>query len=234
LGIAEISLRGSTSIAQDLRDQEMAFCVLETSAHGSETRLIRTVTGATDIAHEGYGRVEEWFAQPELSIIFLTVTEKGYCVHPSTCELNLDHPDITHDLLNPQQPKSAIGLIAKAISARYDLAFTGISVLSCDNMPENGDVLKAAVVGFLLKVNPEVANWAKSNVRFPSTMVDRIVPAMTEHSHQQLKALVSAEDKCGVVGESCKQWVIEDNFVAGRPNWQLAGASLVSDVVPYE
>lgn len=233
-GIAEISLRGSTSIAQDLRDQEMAFCVLETSAHGSDTRLIRTVTGATDIAHEGYGRVEEWFAQPELSIISLTVTEKGYCVHPSTGELNLDHPDITHDLLNPQQPKSAIGLIAKAICTRYDLALTGISVLSCDNMPENGDVLKAAVMGLLLKVNPEVVNWAKSNVSFPSTMVDRIVPAMTEHSHQQLKALVGADDKCGVVGESFKQWVIEDNFVAGRPNWQLAGASLVSDVVPYE
>ncbi|WP_104398530.1 mannitol dehydrogenase family protein [Vibrio penaeicida] len=233
-GIAEVSLRGSTSIAKDLTDQEFEFCVLETNAVGSETRLVRTVIGATDIAHEGLGKVLRWFGHDDLRIVSLTITEKGYCVDPLTGRLDLHHPDIAHDLSHFDAPKSAIGLIALALKLRYTQGLAGVSVLSCDNMPENGLVLKAAVMDFLYEMDPLLASWAKEHVSFPSTMVDRIVPAMTHESKEQLQQSVGKQDKCGVIGESFRQWVIEDNFVSGRPDWDKAGANLVEDVIPFE
>ena len=111
---------------------------------------------------------------------------------------------------------------------------TPFSVMSCDNIPENGVLTKNAVLSFAKQRDAELAKWIESNVSFPSTMVDRIVPAMTDDQFDVIESKTGYRDPCGVVTEDFRQWVIEDNFVAGRPDWSIAGAMFVNDVLPYE
>ncbi len=109
-----------------------------------------------------------------------------------------------------------------------------ITVMSCDNMPENGHVMRDVVTSYAKAVDVKLAQWIEDNVTFPSTMVDRIVPAVTEDTLAKIEQLTGVGDPAGVACEPFRQWVIEDNFVAGRPEWEKAGAELVSDVLPYE
>jgi len=107
-------------------------------------------------------------------------------------------------------------------------------VMSCDNMPENGHVTQQVIISLARQQDTELADWIDAHMTFPSTMVDRIVPAMTEETHAALRQQLGCDDPAGIVCEPFFQWVVEDNFVNGRPQWELAGAELVSDVLPYE
>jgi len=106
--------------------------------------------------------------------------------------------------------------------------------MSCDNVQENGHVARAAVMGFVKLLDSELADWIASTVTFPCTMVDRIVPAATQDTLSEINQLLGVDDPCGIACEPFRQWVIEDNFVAGRPDWNLAGAEFVKDVIPFE
>ncbi|WP_312928085.1 mannitol dehydrogenase family protein, partial [Pseudescherichia sp.] len=171
---------------------------------------------------------------PQVAIVSLTITEKGYCHAPATGELMLDHPLIVADLQNPQQPKSAPGVIVEALARRKAAGLPAFTVMSCDNMPENGHVVRNVVCAYARAVNAELGDWIAQNVTFPSTMVDRIVPAVTADTLDKIEQLTGVRDPAGVACEPFRQWVIEDNFVAGRPEWEKAGAELVADVVPFE
>ncbi|EJW2483418.1 mannitol dehydrogenase family protein [Salmonella enterica] len=109
-----------------------------------------------------------------------------------------------------------------------------VGVMSCDNMPENGHVTRQVVTAYAREVDAELAIWIEQNVTFPSTMVDRIVPAVTPETLDKIEQLTGVRDPAGVACEPFRQWVIEDTFVAGRPLWENAGATLVADVVPFE
>ena len=106
--------------------------------------------------------------------------------------------------------------------------------MSCDNMPENGHVMRNVVTAYARAVDAELAAWIEQHVTFPSTMVDRIVPAVTADTLDKIEQLTGVRDPAGVACEPFRQWVIEDNFVAGRPEWEKAGAELVADVIPFE
>lgn len=233
-GICEINLFGSEQLVEDLLAQDCLFSVYENSAHGSCSRLVRTVTEAIHTPLHGIDKAIEKLAEPQVKLISLTITEKGYCVDPNSGELDLNNALVRHDLATPQQPQSAIGLIVEALRLRKQRGLAPVSVMSCDNIPENGHLTKNALIGFAKTVDGELARWIEDNVSFPSTMVDRIVPAMTEDAFAALEQHTGYADPCGVVCEEFRQWVIEDNFVAGRPDWNLAGAMFVTDVLPYE
>ncbi len=117
---------------------------------------------------------------------------------------------------------------------RRERGLNPFTVMSCDNVQENGHVAKAAILEFAQLHDPEFAHWIEENVTFPCTMVDRIVPAATEETLAEIAELLGCEDPCAIACEPFRQWVIEDNFVAGRPEWDVAGAEFVADVVPYE
>lgn len=141
---------------------------------------------------------------------------------------------IKDDWANPSEPKSAIGYIVEALRLRHERGLLPFTVISCDNVQENGHIAKAAVLGFARLRDQKLADWIEKNGSFPCTMVDRIVPAATEETLIEIEKLSGVEDPCAIACEPFRQWIIEDKFVQGRPDWDLVGAEFVDDVVPFE
>jgi fructuronate reductase len=233
-GYCEVNLIGGEQQIADLKQQDNLYSVAEMSADAWHCRVVGVVKNAIHAQVDGLEAVFTAMIQPEVAIVSLTVTEKGYCHTPATGTILLEHPLIAHDLANPQQPKSAPGVIVEALARRKAAGIPAFSVMSCDNMPENGHVTRNVITAYAQAINPELAAWIETHVTFPSTMVDRIVPAVTAETLEQVAQATGVADPAAVACEPFRQWVIEDNFVAGRPEWEKAGAELVSDVLPYE
>ncbi len=233
-GYCEINLIGGEQQIADIRRQDNLYTVAEMSADAWRARVVGVVKSALHAEVDGLDAVFAALCQPQVAIVSLTITEKGYCHSPATGELVIDNPLIAADLSHPQRPSSAVGVIVEALARRQAAGLKGFSVMSCDNMPENGRVARNVVTAYARAVNPALASWIETHVTFPSTMVDRIVPAVTPETLDSIAAITGVRDPAGVACEPFRQWVIEDNFVAGRPAWEKAGAQLVRDVVPFE
>jgi len=234
-GICEVSLFGRDNLIKALRQQDNLFTVLEKGAEGDQAIVIGAVCETLHGRIEGINAVVEKLAEPQVAIVSLTITEKGYCIEPGSGKLDLANPQIQQDLTGEHTPSTAPGILVEALRLRHQRGLPGFSVLSCDNIPENGHVVKNAVLGLAQARSAELAAWIESHVTFPSTMVDRIVPAATENALDEITgALGGVADPCGIACEPFIQWVVEDNFVAGRPAWEEVGAQLVSDVLPFE
>ncbi len=233
-GYCEINLIGGERQIADLKDQDYLFSVAEMSASEWNCRVVGVVREALHADIDGIEQVLAAMTRPEVAIVSLTVTEKGYCHLPASGELVEQHPLIQADLRTPDAPRSAPGVIVAALARRRAAGLPAFSVMSCDNMPENGRVTRGVVLAFAKLYDPVLAEWIAKNVTFPSTMVDRIVPAVTSQTLAQITARIGVDDPAGVACEPFRQWVIEDNFVAGRPEWEKAGAELVSNVLVFE
>ncbi|MDA5483260.1 fructuronate reductase [Yersinia intermedia] len=233
-GYCEVNLIGGEQQIADLKQQDYLYSVAEMSANAWQCRVVGVVKKALHVQVDGLEAVLTAMTRPEIAIVSLTVTEKGYCHAPATNTILLDHPLIVHDLANPHQPKSVPGVIVAALARRKATGLPAFTVMSCDNMPENGQVTRNVIIAYAEAIDPELGAWIKSHVRFPSTMVDRIVPAVTAETLVQIAQQTGVADPAAVACEPFRQWVIEDNFVAGRPEWEKAGAELVKNVLPYE
>lgn len=233
-GYCEVNLIGGEQQIADLRQQDNLYTVAEMSADAWKARVVGVVKTALHAQVDGLETVLAAMCEPQVAIVSLTITEKGYCHAPATGQLMLDHPLIAADLQNPHQPKSAPGVVVEALARRKAAGLPAFSVMSCDNMPENGHVMRNVTCAYARAVDGELADWIEKHVTFPSTMVDRIVPAVTAETLDKIEQLTGVRDPAGVACEPFRQWVVEDNFVAGRPEWEKAGAELVADVVPFE
>lgn len=233
-GYCEVNLIGGEQQIADLKQQDNLYTVAEMSADAWTARVVGVVKKALHAQLDGLESVLAAMCEPQVAIVSLTITEKGYCHSPATGQLMLDHPMIAADLQNPHQPKSAPGVVVEALARRKAAGLAAFTVMSCDNMPENGHVMRNVVTAYARAVDAELAAWIEQHVTFPSTMVDRIVPAVTDDTLDKIENLTGVRDPAGVACEPFRQWVIEDNFVAGRPQWEKAGAELVSDVIPFE
>jgi len=231
-GIIGCSLR-SASVRDQLAPQDGLYTLVERSGEGEKLQLIGAVLKNL-VGPENPAELVSLMAQPDIKIVSMTVTEKGYCHDPATGNLNVLHPDIQHDLKNLEQPKSAIGFLVAALNARFKAGVKSFTVLSCDNLPNNGEVLEKVVVQFAEAISKELAVWIRSNTCFPSTMIDRIVPATTAQDRQEVEARLGLRDEGVVVAEPFSQWIIEDKFSDGRPQWEKVGALLVDDVRAFE
>jgi mannitol 2-dehydrogenase len=167
-------------------------------------------------------------------IVSLTVTENGYCLRAASKSLDLEHPVIVHDLEHPERPRSAIGILVEAYRRRMVAGRPAFAALSCDNIQHNGSVLRNAVLEFAGWRDRALQHWIREHASFPSTMVDRITPVTTADQIEGFAARFGVEDHWPIFCESFRQWVIEDDFVAGRPELEQVGAQFVSDVAPYE
>ncbi len=232
-GICEVSLFSDTAI-KALTAQDCLYSVVEKGADTTEVKIVQAVTDAMTPSLNGVDAVIEKLAAPETAIISLTITEKGYCIDPATGRLDTKNPNVVADIAAPNMPKSALGYITAALRLRKARGLQPLSVLSCDNIQGNGHIAKAATVAFAKLSDPELAAWIDTHITFPCTMVDRIVPAVTEETAAEITELLGMPDPCGVACEPFNQWVIEDNFAAGRPDWDIGGAQFVQDVTPYE
>lgn len=233
-GICEISLFSGDKLMSALRAQDHLYTVLEKGPEGNQAIIVGAVKECLNAKLDGLEAIIEKFCEPQVAIVSLTVTEKGYCIDPATGRLDTSNERIVHDLQNPLAPHSAPGILVEALSRRRERGLRPFTVLSCDNIPDNGHVVRNAIIGMAEKRSQQLADWVREHVTFPSTMVDRIVPAATPESLREITDALGVEDPCAISGEPFIQWVIEDNFVAGRPRWEEAGVEMVDDVMPWE
>jgi mannitol 2-dehydrogenase len=171
---------------------------------------------------------------PAIRIVSLTITEGGYYIDPASQKFDPAHPDIAFDAANMAAPKTAFGLILAGLLARRAAGIQPFTVMSCDNIPGNGHVTQNAVVGLAQLIDPALAQWVRDNVAFPNGMVDRITPATSPREIALLAEDFGIDDNWPVFCESFRQWVLEDNFPAGRPALEKVGVQFVGDVAPYE
>lgn len=173
-------------------------------------------------------------SDPQIRIVSLTVTEGGYYVDGASGKLQMDHPDILADAKTPGPPRTIFGMIVAALKSRRDNGVVPFTVLSCDNLPGNGHVAQQSVVGLARLSDTTLADWIVANVAFPNCMVDCITPATAERERQLVYDSFGVADNVPVACEPFRQWIIEDQFSAGRPSLEKVGVEFVEDVLPYE
>ncbi len=222
----------SRTVKDQLDPQDGLYGILEAKPGRSRMEIIGSVREVL-FPDEDHARLLENFAAPRVTVVTMTVTEKGYARDASGA-LDLDAPAVVHDL-SGAQPVTAIGRLVAGLRERAHRVGEGLSVMSCDNLPQNGRVVKALVESFCTASGQsELSQWIDDHIAFPSSMVDRIVPASTESDRRRASVLVGHRDEALVVAEPFRQWVIEDHFVGDRPGWELVGAQLAVDVEPFE
>jgi len=230
--IIGVSLR-SGDVADQLNPQDGLYTLVVRGQEGTSARIIGSIARVL-VAPREREKVLEALAAPETRIVSLTITEKGYGVDPKTGGLDKTHASIAPDLANPRAPSGAVGYLVEALRLRRERGLPPFTALCCDNLPHNGLVLRRLVMHFATAIDPELAEWIGNNVPFPSTMVDRITPASTDRTFAEVRQLIGLDDLAAVETEPFTQWVVEDDFVAGRPNWEAGGAIFAKDVAPYE
>ena len=173
-------------------------------------------------------------AAPTTRIVSLTVTEGGYNIDDATGAFRTETPSAVHDAAHPHAPTTAFGYIVEALRRRREAGTAPFTVMSCDNLPGNGKIARTAVVSQAAMSDPELAIWIDEHVAFPNCMVDRITPQTTPEDIADLRSRLGIQDAWPVVCEPFTQWVLEDDFPAGRPPFERVGVQMVEDVVPYE
>jgi len=230
-GIIGASVR-STTMRNRLIAQNFLYTVCTKGADSNEYQVIGAVKDVLTISQHQH-QLLDLIASPQIKVITLTITEKGYCLTPSR-ELDEQHPDIQHDLSNPGSPVSAPGLLATGLKQRMEQGSGPISIISCDNLSGNGRSTQKAVTAIAGLYAGEHAHWIRDHVSFPNTMVDRIVPATSDTDTLRFLQETGIEDNGLVICEPFSQWIIENSFAAERPEWESAGAQIVDDVAAYE
>ena len=235
-GIIGVSSRSST-VTDAMHAQDMTYTVVEISPEGSVFSTPRVHSDAF-VAAENPERVVAEIAAASTRIVSLTVTENGYTYSPATGSLNVADPDVQHDLAQALAPRTPIGQIVRGLQQRARTHGAPVTILSCDNLSDNGHHTRRLVREFISLLPAAEATgtlqWLDANVTFPSSMVDRIVPATTD----QYRTLVAEQrgytDRIPVPAEPFTMWILEDNFIAGRPAWEAGGAVFTDDVAGYE
>ena len=179
-------------------------------------------------------RVLERMAAPEIRIVSMTITEGGYNGDRHTGAYRLDAPVTRAELETPARPRSAFGFIVEALRRRRDRGVAPFTVLSCDNLRDNGGVARNAVLTHARALDGALADWIAAHVTFPSSMVDRITPAVLPADVERINAQTGVADLLPIYAEDFVQWVVEDRFCNGRPPIERVGAQMVGDVHPYE
>jgi fructuronate reductase len=231
-GILGVSLR-SPETRDALQPQSGLYTVTASDGVGHERRVIGALTGLAVAPDDPAGLLAR-LADPSVRIVSTTVTEKGYSHDPATGALRHDDPDIRHDSRRITHPRSTLGVIVGGLQLRRQHELPPFAVLSCDNLPANGHTLRGLVIAFAEPIDRDLAKWIADEVRFPSTMVDRIVPATTDADRAEVRAALGLDDAWPIVTEPFSQWVIEDDFGGDRPAWDRSGAQFVGDVAPFE
>jgi fructuronate reductase len=231
-GIHGVSLR-SRDVGAQLGPQDGLYTLATLSDADDRLRVVGAV-GSVSFAPDDPPGLVSRMAGPDVTLITTTVTEKGYCHRPADGRLDSSHPDIVHDLANPDRPRSAIGLLAAGLARRHGAGVQAPTILCCDNLPSNGRVLRGLVLEFAAQVFPRALGWLESEVGFPCSMVDRIVPATTAADRATAASRLGLNDEGLVKAEPFSQWVIEDCFVSERPRLEQVGVQYVADVAPFE
>ncbi|HRX34832.1 MAG TPA: mannitol dehydrogenase family protein [Aestuariivirga sp.] len=215
-----------------LEEQDYLTTLIELDPSGTSAEVVGSMIDYVPVT-EGNTALIERMAQRDIRIVSLTVTEGGYYIDPATKSFDAGHPDIVHDAANPDKPKTAFGAMVAALKLRRDRGVGPFSGQSCDNLQGNGNILRQTIVSLARLSDPALAGWIDANCTFPNAMVDCIVPA-TGPKELALAKEFGIDDEVPVTHENFRQWVIEDKFCQGRPDWDKVGAQFSDDVHGYE
>jgi mannitol 2-dehydrogenase len=214
-----------------LAAQDWLSTVVELDPHGLSARVVGSMI---DFVPVEPAAIIARMADPAIRIVSLTVTEGGYFVDAKTDGFDSAHPDIQADARAPGSPRTVFGMIIAALAARRAAGTPPFTVLSCDNLPENGHVAERAVTGLARLSDPALADWIAAHVAFPNSMVDCITPATTDRERALVADRFGIRDAAPVACEPFRQWVLEDRFPRGRPAFETVGAEFVDNVAQYE
>lgn len=229
-GIVGASLQ-SASTAEALGPQDGLYTLAERGSDGEKLRVVGSI-GKVLVAPQDPAALLDTLTDPGVRIVTLTITEKAY-LRNAGGDLDAAHPGIVADLANPVMPQTAHGFLVEALARRRMAGTKPFTILSCDNLPSNGATLHRLLVQFAALRDADLAGLVES-VSCPSSMVDRIVPATTGADRARVSETLGVEDAWPVMTEPFRQWVIEDDFPAGRPGWEKFGVEMVRDVRPFE
>ena len=231
-GIIAVSLYSEATFNK-LAGQDLMFNALSLSRGKKQVQQVSSISDFFVAKKQGIF-VLDALSDEQIEIVSLTITEKGYYYNSGKKELDFENQNIIDDLANPEKPKTAVAFIVAGLRHRYLNGKTPFTILSCDNLPNNGAVVKKIVLDFAQKTDPDLANWISKEVCFPSSMVDRITPATDEQDILNFADEYGVHDPALVLHEEFFQWVIEDKFSSARPKFELAGIQLVSNVELHE
>lgn len=221
-------------IIDTLRSQDGLYTLVVKHPDGTrEPRVVGAIV-ETMFAPDDPEAVVARLADPVTRIVSLTITEGGYLVNQVTGEFDASDPSIQADLAEGATPSTVFGYITAALARRRERDEAPFTVMSCDNLPDNGDVAKRMICAFARLKDPDLAAWMEAEVAFPNCMVDRITPVTSPEDIERLAQEFGVRDGWPVVCEPFTQWVLEDHFGQGRPPFERAGVQMVDDVVPYE
>lgn len=226
-GVREADAR----MREALKAQDCLSTVIELDPKGKSARRIGSMIDFLPVEPDNAALIRA-MSDPAIRLVSLTVTEGGYFINPATGQFDPTHPEILADAAHPH--RTAFGAIIAALKARKAAGVTPFTVMSCDNLPGNGHVTKAAVTGLARISDPDLADWIAANVAFPNGMVDRITPATGPRERALAAAFGLADDPVPVTCEPFRQWVLEDNFPAGRPAFEQVGVTLTPHVHNFE
>ncbi|HLR00267.1 MAG TPA: mannitol dehydrogenase family protein [Sphingobacterium sp.] len=233
-GICGIALLPSDrKIYEVLSEQDGLYTLMIPCTEGKFS--VEVIGSITELlyAPENPGAVVQKMADESTRIITLTITEGGYNFTPDG-HFNWDNEAVLWDLRHPEEPKTVFGYLFNALRLRKTQGVKGLTIQSCDNIEHNGDITRQMLYAFIKKADPEMIEWLEENVVFPNSMVDRITPVTNDNLKTKLKNHYGISDGWPVICESFYQWIIEDSFIADRPEWEQVGVQMVPDVSPYE
>lgn len=214
-----------------LGQQDWLSTVVELGHGISNARVLGSMVGFAPIMPAA---IIQTLLNPGIRIVTLTITEEGYFLDAATGLFDAGHPGIQADAANPQRPSSVFGIIVRALAERRARGFPPFTILSCDNLPGNGDVTKYTVVGLAERIDTRLADWIRHEVTFPNAMVDCITPRTFTREQERISHQFGVWDSAPVICEPFRQWVVEDKFCAGRPPLEDVGVELVDDVSVHE
>ena len=217
---------------QKLLAQDFLTTLLELSPDSRSVEVVGSMIDYVPIEADN-GALIAQMAKPEIKIVTLTVTEGGYYIDPVSKKFDTSHPDIAYDANHPEAPKTAFGAMVAALRLRRESGVGPFTCQSCDNLQGNGETLRQVIVTLAKLSDPKLSKWIEANCSFPNSMVDCIVPATTAKELALVHDL-GISDAVPVTHEDFRQWVIEDDFCAGRPDWDKAGATFTDDVHDFE
>lgn len=234
-GICGVDLLDSDrKIYNILKDQDGLYTLIAKEPNGTnKTKIIGSIIEYF-FAPENPMAVIEKMANPSIQVISMTIAEDGYHLNEITGEFNLNGSLVSEDIKNPLSPITVFGYLTQAFRLRSQRNIGGCTILSCDNIPSNGNTMKNSLYNYVKMADPDLLPWIKENITFPNSMVDRITPVTKTDDIQVLRSEFLIDDQWPVICEPFIQWIIEDNFKAQRPAWEKVGVQFVNDIQPFE
>lgn len=235
-GIVGIGLRGGASSRAKADAYNAQDCLYTMTLYTNEGQQDSRIVGALVeyiFGPDDPAAVVVRLSDPAIRIVSLTISEGGYYLDEQTGEFRTDDPDIVEDLAR-EHPLTVFGVLTAALAARRATGTEPFTVMSCDNLRQNGDTSRRALVGYARAVDAELADWIERSVAFPNSMVDRIAPTVSEQTREQLNRATGIDDALPTLTEEFTQWVMVDNFPTGRPAWDEVGVQMRPDVKAFE